>query len=98
MRKSSSRSAGSRPEEMKVAVFNIGKILSGDLAAPVARGDTVVMAESKIVSVGNGGNVADCDIAIDAAGMMVMPGLIHSHVHIPFPHYTPPQNTARFLH
>ena len=82
---------------MKVAVFNIGKILSGDLAAPVARGDTVVMAESKIVSVGNGGNVADCDIAIDAAGMMVIPGLIDSHVHITFGDYSPRQKTVGFL-
>src|SRR5262249_9948436 len=82
---------------MKVTVFNIGKILSGDLAAPVARGDTVVMAESKIVSVGNGGNVADCDIAIDAAGMMVIPGLIDSHVHITFGDYTPRQQTVGFL-
>jgi enamidase len=82
---------------MKVAVFNIGKILSGDLAAPVARGHTVVMAEGKIVSVGNGGNVADCDIAIDAAGMMVMPGLIDSHVHITFGDYTPRQKTVGFL-
>jgi enamidase len=82
---------------MKVAVFNIGKILSGDLAAPVARGHTVVMAEGKIVSVGNGGNVADCDIAIDAAGMMAMPGLIDSHVHITFGDYTPRQKTVGFL-
>ena len=82
---------------MKVAVFNIGKILSGDLAAPVAPGHTVVMAEGKIVSVGNGGNVADCDIAIDAAGMMVMPGLIDSHVHITFGDYTPRQKTVGFL-
>ena len=82
---------------MKVAVFNIGKILSGDLAAPVARGHTVVMAEGKIVSVGNGANVADCDIAIDAAGMMVMPGLINSHVHITFGDYTPRQKTVGFL-
>jgi enamidase len=82
---------------MKVAVFNIGKILSGDLAAPVARGHTVVMAEGKIVSVGNGGDVADCDIAIDAAGMMVMPGLIDSHVHITFGDYTPRQKTVGFL-
>src|SRR5215831_5195242 len=97
MRKSLPRSAESRPEPMKVAVFNIGKILSGDLAAPVARGHTVVMAEGKIVSVGNGGNVADCDIAIDAAGMMAMPGLIDSHVHITFGDYTPRQKTVGFL-
>jgi enamidase len=82
---------------MKVAVFNIGKILSGDLVAPVARGHTVVMVEGKIVSVGTGGNVADCDIAIDAAGMMAMPGLIDSHVHITFGDYTPRQKTVGFL-
>jgi enamidase len=82
---------------MKVAVFNIGKILSGDLAAPVTRGHTIIMADGKIVSVGNGGNVADCDIAIDAAGMMVMPGLIDSHVHITFGDYTPRQRTVGFL-
>ena len=97
MRKSPPRSAASRPEAMKVAVFNIGKILSGDLAAPVARGHTIVMTDGKIVSVGNGGNVADCDIAIDAAGMMVMPGLIDSHVHITFGDYTPRQRTVGFL-
>src|ERR1700745_4146851 len=97
MRKSPPRGARSRPEAMQVAVFNIGKILSGDLAAPVARGHTILMTDGKIVSVGNGGNVADCDIAIDAAGMMVMPGLIDSHVHITFGDYTPRQRTVGFL-
>ena len=28
---------------MKVAIFNIGKILSGDLASPTAAGDTIVL-------------------------------------------------------
>lgn len=82
---------------MKVAVFNIGKILSGDIAAPVAAGDTVVMEDGRIVSVGTGGDVADCDIAIDAGGMMAMPGLIDSHVHITFGDYTPRQKTVGFL-
>jgi len=82
---------------MKLAVFNIGQILSGDLAAPVVRGDTVVMTQGQIVSIGTGGEVADCDIAIDAAGMMAMPGLIDSHVHITFGDYTPRQKTVGFL-
>src|SRR5215475_3855861 len=97
MRKSSSRSAGRRPEPMKVAVFNIGKILSGDIAAPVASGDAIVMEDGKIVAVGTGDDVKDCDIAIDAAGMMAMPGLIDSHVHITFGDYTPRQRTVGFL-
>ena len=81
---------------MKIAVFNIGMILTGDIATPVASGDTITMEGGKIVSVGNGGS-DDPDIAIDAGGMMVMPGLIDSHVHITFGDYTPRQKTVGFL-
>ena len=82
---------------MKVAVVNLAKILSGDIAAPVAGGDTIVMDGGKIVSVGNGGDVSGCDVTIDAGGMMAMPGLIDSHVHITFGDYTPRQKTVGFL-
>jgi enamidase len=82
---------------MKVVVFNIGKILSGDIASPVAGGDTILMDDGKIVAVGTGDDVKDCDVAIDAAGMMAMPGLIDSHVHITFGDYTPRQRTVGFL-
>lgn len=82
---------------MKVAVFNIGKILTGDIGLPVAKGDTIVMADGKIASIGSAGDAADCDVAIDAGGMMAMPGLIDSHVHITFGDYTPRQKTVGFL-
>jgi enamidase len=82
---------------MKVVVFNIAKIISGDIASPVASGDTIVMQDGQIRSVGTGGNAEDCDVAIDAGGMMVMPGLIDSHVHITFGDYTPRQKTVGFL-
>jgi len=82
---------------MKLAIFNIAKILSGDIAAPVAAGDTIVIDGGKIVSVGTGGDASDCDVAIDAGGMMAMPGLIDSHVHITFGDYTPRQKTVGFL-
>ena len=82
---------------MKIAVFNIAKILSGDIASPVAAGDTIVMVDGKIASVGTGGDAADCDVEIDAGGMMAMPGLIDSHVHITFGDYTPRQKTVGFL-
>src|SRR5579872_232555 len=84
------------PDIMKVAIFNIAKILSGDIASPIAPGDTVVMADGKIVSISTG-SVPDCDVAIDAGGMMAMPGLIDSHVHITFGDYTPRQKTVGFL-
>jgi enamidase len=81
---------------MKVAIFNIGKILSGNIAAPVTGGDVIVMDAGKIVSVGSD-NALDCDVTIDAGGMMAMPGLIDSHVHITFGDYTPRQKTVGFL-
>ena len=81
---------------MRVAIFNIGTILTGDLAAPVTDGDAIVMEDGRIVAVGAGGK-DDADIAIDAGGMMVMPGLIDSHVHITFGDYTPRQKTVGFL-
>ena len=37
---------------MKIAIFNIAKILSGDIASPIAAGDTIVTDDGKIVSVG----------------------------------------------
>ena len=82
---------------MKVAICNIATILSGDIASPVAAGDTIILDDGKIVSVGTGGDAADCDVAIDAGGMMAMPGLIDSHVHITFGDYTPRQKTVGFL-
>jgi enamidase len=81
---------------MKVSIYNIAKILSGDIAAPIAPGDTIVADGGKIVSIGSD-NVPDCDVAIDAGGMMAMPGLIDSHVHITFGDYTPRQKTVGFL-
>jgi enamidase len=81
---------------MKVAIFNLGRILTGDLASPTAAGDTIVLADGKIESVGAGGS-GDYDVEIDAGGMMAMPGLIDSHVHITFGDYTPRQKTVGFL-
>ncbi len=82
---------------MKCAVTNIGKILTGDLATPIVAGDTIVMADGKIASVGSGGKTDDCDVVIDAGGCMAMPGLIDSHVHVTFGDYTPRQKTVGFL-
>jgi enamidase len=81
---------------MKLSICNIGKILSGDLAAPFVDGDTIVSENGRITAVGYGA-VDGSDIIIDAAGAMVMPGLIDSHVHVTFGDYTPRQKTVGFL-
>jgi enamidase len=81
---------------LKIALFNIARILSGDIDSPIVAGDSIVIDDGKISLVGTG-NAPDCDVAIDAGGMMAMPGLIDSHVHITFGDYTPRQKTVGFL-
>ena len=82
---------------MKLAICNIGTILTGDIAAPVANGDTILVEEASIIAVGSTTVVENSDVIIDAGGAMVMPELIDSHVHITFGDYTPRQRTVGFL-
>lgn len=81
---------------MKVAICNIAKILTGDIDSPVGAGNTIMMAGGKIISVGTSAEISGCD-AIDAGGMMAVPGLIDSHVHITFGDYTLRQKGVGFL-
>jgi enamidase len=84
---------------MKVAITNLGAIVSGDWRAPFVQGDTVITRDGKIASVGtsNAAEVEACDVVIDAGGMTAIPGLIDSHVHITFGDYTPRQRTVGYL-
>src|ERR1700737_3020922 len=84
---------------MRVAITNIGTIVSGDWRAPFIAGDTVIAHEGKFVSVGtaSAAEVDGCDVVIDADGTTAIPGLIDSHVHITFGDYTPRQRTVGFL-
>jgi enamidase len=84
---------------MRVAVSNIGVIVSGDWRDPFVPGDTVIMQDGKVTSVGtaSAGAVESCDVVIDAGGTTAIPGLIDSHVHVTFGDYTPRQHTIGFL-
>jgi enamidase len=84
---------------MRVAIVNIGTIVSGDLTAPFAKGDTIVTEDGRIVTVGTAAarEVEACDVVIDADGTTAIPGLIDSHVHITFGDFTPRQNTVGYL-
>lgn len=84
---------------MKTAIVNLGKIVSGDWRSPFAAGDTVICEDGKIARLGtaNAAEVDACDVVIDAAGAVAIPGLIDSHVHITFGDYTPRQKTVGFL-
>ena len=84
---------------MKVAIVNLGQIVSGDWRDPFAAGDTILTDGERIVSVGTAaaGAVESADVVIDAGGMTAIPGLIDSHVHITFGDYTPRQRTVGYL-
>jgi enamidase len=84
---------------VKVAIVNLGQIVSGDWRAPFAAGDTIISEDDRIVVVGTAAAAAveGADVVIDADGMTAMPGLIDSHVHITFGDYTPRQRTVGYL-
>jgi len=84
---------------MKVAIVNLGHIVSGDWHAPFAVGDTILIDDERIAAVGTApaAAVEKADVVIDAGGMTAIPGLIDSHVHVTFGDYTPRQRTVGFL-
>jgi enamidase len=84
---------------MKVAIVNLGQIVSGDWHHPFAAGDAILIDGDKIQAVGtaSAATVEAADAVIDAGGMTAIPGLIDSHVHITFGDYTPRQRTVGYL-
>jgi enamidase len=84
---------------MRVAIVNIGKIVSGDWREPIIAGDTIICEEGLIASVGTASSAAveAAHVVIDAGATTLIPGLIDSHVHITFGDYTPRQQTVGYL-
>ena len=84
---------------MRIAIVNVGSIVSGDFDEPLLAGDTILTEDDRIVSVGTApaAAVEACDVMIDAGGTTAIPGLIDSHVHITFGDFTPRQQTVGYL-
>ena len=84
---------------MKVAIINLGEIISGIWRAPFVKGDAILINGDRIETVGTASAAAveQADVVIDADGMTAIPGLIDSHVHITFGDYTPRQRTVGYL-
>jgi enamidase len=84
---------------MKIAIVNLGRIVSGDWRDPFAAGDAILTDGDRIAEVGTtpAAAVEAADVVIDAGGMTAIPGLIDSHVHVTFGDYTPRQRTVGFL-
>jgi len=82
-----------------LVISNIGTIVSGDVSAPLAAGDTIVVRDATITGVGSSADVdaSGIDTTIDAGGATVVPGLIDNHVHPVIGDYTPRQRQADFI-
>ena len=78
---------------MRIAIINLGAIVSGDWRAPLVRGrhHRHRRRQDRIRRHRGATDADDCDVVIDAGGTTAIPGLIDSHVHITFGDYTPRQ-------
>ena len=88
-----------RARSGRIWVKNIGLLLTGDIDAPRADADTLIIEDGHIVALGR---AAQCDpglaqTVIDCRGTAVCPGLIDSHVHPVFGDWTPRQNQLGWI-
>jgi len=80
-------------------IVNIGTIATGDVADPMAAGDTIVVRDGTIAFVGEAADADGSGISaeIDAAGATVSPGLCDNHTHPVIGDFTPRQLQVGFI-
>ena len=83
----------------KMVIENIGLLLSGALEQPILDGDTIVVIDGRIDSIGYRAdlNTDNAQILVDTQGTTVAPGLIDSHVHPVMGDWTPRQNQFNWI-
>lgn len=81
------------PAQGRLLIRNIGLLLTGDLTAPVADSDCLLIEDGVITGFG----AADAEKEIDAQGCAVAPGLIDGHCHPVFGDWTPRQNQTGWI-
>jgi enamidase len=87
---------------MRTLITDLGAVATGDIAAPHADADSILVEDGRIVAVGRGldgdaGSGGAVDQTIDAKGTTAFPGLIDSHAHPVFGDFTPRQQTLNFI-
>ena len=78
-------------------IHSIGQIVSGDFAAPLIEGNSILIRDGKIARIGAGLAAGAGAVTISANGATVTPGLIDSHVHPVIGDYTPRQKVVDFI-
>jgi enamidase len=79
-----------------ILVKNIGTLVTGRLASPLRRADSIFIKDGIIQAIGNG-LTQSADQTIDANGITAIPGLIDSHSHPSIGEYTPAQNSLSWI-
>jgi enamidase len=87
---------------VRTLITNIGTVVTGDIDAPLADADSILIEDGRIAAVGRGldgsaGAGGSLDQTIDAKGTTAIPGLIDSHAHPVFGDFTPRQQTMSFI-
>ena len=82
---------------MRTLISNIGTVVTGDIDAPIADADSILVEDGRITAVGRGIEAGDGATVIDAKGTTAFPGLIDSHAHPVFGDFTPRQQTTSFI-
>jgi enamidase len=87
------------PAAGRLAIRNIGLLLSGDIARPILDADAILVEDGVISAVGRESDLdlGAADREIDAQGCVVTPGLIDNHVHTVAGDWTPRQNQIGWI-
>ena len=83
----------------KLAIRNVGLMLSGDLATPILDADALVAVNGRITAIGRAKDLdfEGATTVIDADGTTLAPGLIDSHCHPVAGDWTPRQSQLNWI-
>jgi len=82
---------------MRTLISNIGTVVTGDIDAPIADADSILIEDGRICAAGRGRGAPEGGTVIDAKSTTAIPGLIDSHAHPAFGDFTPRQQTTSFI-
>src|SRR5919206_1915516 len=81
-------------------ITNLGAVVSGDLARPLADAKAVYLEDGLVAQVGT--DRTEADVVVDAHGLTLTPGLVDGHSHPGFGDFSPTQSSvgwmAAYLH
>jgi enamidase len=77
-------------------IYNIGRVVTGDVSDPIGHFDSVYLEDGTIQEVGTAR--ADAETVVDARGLTLTPGIVDGHSHPGFGDFSPTQNSVGWMH